>query len=234
MATLLQTKQYCHTRTGNLPVLNFRLIVLGDAGVGKTSLVHCLWRGKPCRYDYEATIGVEFTKIPISLSNGKKVNLDVWDTAGQETYRSLIDLYYRDKAGVVLVFDVCSRPSFESLSYWFKQIRKKTLNENVKVVLVGNKIDREETGMRKVSREEAEDLAEKEGILYMETSVKSNINVTEVFQRLGDEIYKAYSLPKRGNSINSRSITERSLPPGITFSKSPFSVDDHGCYCSVS
>lgn len=229
MATLSQKKQFYQRGVGNLPVFNFRLIVLGDAGVGKTSLVHCLWKGKPCRYDYEATIGVEFTKIPISLSNGTKINLDIWDTAGQETYRSLIDLYYRDKAGVVLVFDVCSRSSFESLSHWFRQIQSKSLNEKIVVILVGNKIDKEERGMRKVSRKEGEAWAKDKGFLYMETSVKSNINISQVFQHLGDEIYKVHQ-KFEGRKLQRTQV----LPQGITLPKSTFSTDDPRCYCSVS
>ncbi|KAG1054963.1 hypothetical protein G6F43_003053 [Rhizopus delemar] len=136
----------------------------------------------------ELTIGVEFGSRFITLTDGKQIKLQIWDTAGQESFRSITQSYYRGAAGALIVYDISRRETFEHASTWLADVRKHA-NPHTTIVLVGNKCDME-TRSRQVTREEGEKFARDNSIpLFIETSAKSAENVEEVFVKTAEDVY---------------------------------------------
>ena len=127
--------------------------------------------------------------------NGKKVKLQIWDTAGQERFKNITASYYRGGNGVLVVYDITDRESFENLNSWLIEIEKNA-NKNVYKLLIGNKCDLEDK--RKVTFQEGKDFAESNGMKFMETSAKTASKVQEAFELLTTEIIKASINKERG------------------------------------
>ena len=127
--------------------------------------------------------------------NGKKVKLQIWDTAGQERFKNITASYYRGGNGVLVVYDITERESFENLNSWLIEIEKNA-NKNVYKLLIGNKCDLEDK--RKVSFQEGKDFAESNGMKFMETSAKTASKVQEAFELLTNEIIKASISKEKG------------------------------------
>ena len=158
----------------------FKLIVIGDSGVGKTALVQRLSE-KAFPIEYQSTIGLDFASKTIMIQNHTLIKSYIWDTAGQETFSSIIASYYRDIAGAIIVFDVTNRDSFDRCVFWLSELDNKRRSlRDISVILLGNKIDHNN---RDVSEEEANQFAKDHGLLYMETSAKTRQNI-EVFYRV--------------------------------------------------
>ena len=170
----------------------FKLLLIGNSSVGKSSLlfrfVENVWDDS-----FVPTIGVDFVSIKIIFfqklktfeTNGKKVKLQIWDTAGQERFKNITASYYRGGHGVLIVYDITDRESFENLNSWLIEIEKNA-NKNVYKLLIGNKSDLEEK--RKVTFQEGKDFAESNGMKFIETSAKTSANVQEAFETLTNEI----------------------------------------------
>ncbi|NXK46132.1 RAB42 protein, partial [Chauna torquata] len=156
----------------------FRVIVLGDAAVGKSSLLRCYAEGPggaaPC-----PTVGVDFYSRTVPLPPAGKAKLQLWDTAGQERFRSITRSFYRSAAGVLLVFDLTNRASFERVPEWYREAAG---DRATAFVLVGHKSDL--AAERAVSAEEAGRLAASLGMAFVETSARSNLNVELAFETL--------------------------------------------------
>ena len=116
---------------------------------------------------------------------GKKVKLQIWDTAGQERFKNITASYYRGGNGIVLIYDITDRESFQSLNCWLIEIEKNA-NKNVKIILIGNNCDLEDK--REVSYQEGKDFAQKNNMLFFEVSAKNNTNINEAFESLVEEI----------------------------------------------
>ena len=127
--------------------------------------------------------------------NGKKVKLQIWDTAGQERFKNITSSYYRGGNGVLVVYDITDRESFENLTSWLIEIEKNA-NKNVYKLLIGNKCDLEDK--RKVSIQEGKDFAESNGMKFIETSAKDNTKVQEAFELLTTEIMKSSINKEKG------------------------------------
>ena len=171
---------------------NYKTILIGDAGVGKTSLIKRYITGsKPGAYDL--TIGVEYESVILPVTNelnGKtKVKLQIWDTAGQETFRSIVNSYYNGAIGAIIVFDVTNRASYNHILSWLREIRERG-SKNVKIMLIGNKCDLE--SRRMVSTIEADDLSKRNDIDYIEASAMTNHLVGHIFEKLAQDIYNQY------------------------------------------
>jgi len=162
----------------------FKIVVIGDCGIGKTSLVQRFKSGG-FTDRYTNTIGVDFAMKTV-IVDGKRVKLQIWDTAGQERFRTITQSYYRSANGVVLVYDVTKRSSFLNLQRWIDEVRRFTAN--VTWILIGNKCDME--SLREVERAEAVAMAEviPEILLVLETSAKENTNVEQCFVELATEL----------------------------------------------
>jgi Ras-related protein Rab-1A len=157
-----------------------KIVLIGDAGVGKSCiLLRFVEDSFP--ESYVSTIGVDFMFKRIVLdSNAESTKLQVWDTAGQERYRSITSAYYRGADAIVMVYDVTSKQSFEHIESWVQEIVQyhDSTGESPVVVLVGNKVD--VTGpQRKISADDAKELADKLNLLHFETSAKNNDNNVE-------------------------------------------------------
>ena len=157
----------------SVSVTRHKIIFVGDAGVGKTTIISRLM-DNPFNDVYEPSIGVDFMSKNIKY-HGQSIKLQIWDTAGQEKYKGLIPSYVRNSSIVFLVYDVSSKTSFENIPNWLNFIR--TI-ENTSLVLCGNKIDLEN---REVKKEEGEELAKKEGISFFEVSAKTDENIKDMF-----------------------------------------------------
>ena len=165
----------------------FKYIIIGDAAVGKSNLLLRYTHGQ-FKPEYQLTIGVEFGAKNISISN-KIYRIQIWDTAGQENFRSITRAYYKNSACALVVYDISSRESFDNVSTWIEDCRNQS-PQTIFMVLVGNKTDLDLENKRVVSFEEGQELAEKNKMMFFETSAKSGKNVDEIFYRSAESIAK--------------------------------------------
>ncbi|GAA0151545.1 small GTPase [Lithospermum erythrorhizon] len=156
-----------------------------NLAVGKSCLL-LQFTDKRFQPMHDITIGVEFGARMIAIEN-RQIKLQIWDTAGQEAFRSITRSYYRGAAGALLVYDITRRESFDHLVSWLEDARK-TANPNMTIVLVGNKCDL--AHRRAVSTEEGEQFAKEHGLIFMEASARNGQNVEEAFTKLAALIYK--------------------------------------------
>ncbi|KAL6864942.1 hypothetical protein ACP4OV_016093 [Aristida adscensionis] len=166
----------------------FKVVLIGDSGVGKSNLLSRFTRNEFC-LDSKSTIGVEFATRTLHVE-GKIIKAQIWDTAGQERYRAITSAYYRGALGAVLVYDVSKPTTFENISRWLKELRDHA-DSNIRIMLVGNKTDLKH--LRAVATEDAQSFAEAEGLSYIETSALDSTNVEEAFQLILGDIYRAIS-----------------------------------------
>ncbi|KAI8749375.1 ras-related protein Rab-35 isoform X1, partial [Biomphalaria glabrata] len=151
----------------------FKLLIIGDSGVGKSSLL-LRFADNVFSGTYITTIGVDF-KIRTIEVNGERVKLQIWDTAGQERFRTITSTYYRGTHGVLVVYDVCSGESFANVQRWLHEIDQNC--DVVNRILVGNKDD--DPDRKVVLTQDAQRFAERMQIQLFETSAKENKNVEE-------------------------------------------------------
>ena len=170
----------------------FRLLIIGDSGVGKSCLLYS-FVGDPEKP--LSTIGFDF-KIKIINIEDKLVKLQIWDTSGLERSSPNATTYYKGADGIILIYDVNNYNSFKNITYWFQDIEKNAPKNNITKVLVGNKCD---NAYKAVTEEEGKKLAEHYCINFFETSSKSNLNVNEVFNFLTKKFlnFKLEKNPKK-------------------------------------
>ena len=161
----------------------FKLILIGNSGVGKSCILQ-RYTKHTFEESYKCTIGVDFLMKSIII-NGQNVKLQLWDTAGQEKYKSMVSSYYRGANVALVVFDITSRPSFEALPIWIENYYKNG-PEQKNIILIGNKKDKEEE--RQVSQEEAEKFSETNNMIYFETSAKEGENIDYVFNYAAEKL----------------------------------------------
>jgi len=174
-------------------VFQYKLVLLGDSAVGKSSLVLRFVRGQFFEYQ-ESTIGAAFLTQTVAL-NETTVKFEIWDTAGQERYHSLAPMYYRGAAAAIVVYDITNRDSFQRAKQWVKELQRQG-NPNIVIALAGNKSDL--NSKRKVEPEEAESYASDNGIFFMETSAKTATNVNELFVAIARKLPKNTPQPRPG------------------------------------
>lgn len=163
----------------------FKIIIIGDTGVGKSCLL-LNFIDKRFREEHDLTIGVEFVTKIID-AGGQKVKLQIWDTAGSESFRSITRSYYRGAAAALLVYDSTRRESFVNIMEWLNEARYNG-NPDMSISLVGNKIDLQEEKV--IGTEEAQAFARDNGLLFAETSAKTGAGVWEAFQLTAKDLCK--------------------------------------------
>mmetsp|Transcript_15460 Transcript_15460/g.41767 ORF Transcript_15460/g.41767 Transcript_15460/m.41767 type:complete len:214 (-) Transcript_15460:391-1032(-) len=163
----------------------FKYIIIGDTGVGKSCLL-LQFTDKRFQQVHDLTIGVEFGARMITI-DGKQIKLQIWDTAGQESFRSITRSYYRGAAGALLVYDITRRDTFNHLTSWLDDARQHA-NSNMTIMLIGNKCDLEQR--RAVTFEEGQQFANEHGLVFLETSAKTAANVEEAFINTARKIYE--------------------------------------------
>lgn len=190
----------------------FKLLLIGDSGVGKTCL---LFRFSEDAFNntFISTIGIDFKIRTIEL-DGKKIKLQIWDTAGQERFRTITTAYYRGAMGIMLVYDITNDKSFDNIKNWIRNIEEHASQEVEKMVL-GNKCDMNDR--RQVSKERGEQLAVEYGIKFMETSAKASINVEEAFFMMARDIKSKMEKKLEANNQNKGIQIKANEPPKKTW-----------------
>ena len=191
--------------------LKFKLIVVGDQNTGKSCILN-RFANEIFEENYQATIGLDFLNKIVNI-NGQEIHLVLYDTAGQEKFRSLIPMYIREAQIILLIYDITSKESFESIPKWFSEILN-VKNDEAIFALVGNKIDLNDN--RVVSFEEGKKLANEKNIIFEEVSAKDGQNFKELFNnKLFNELYKKFKNKfdniKKKEQINNEYIEENEI-----------------------
>ena len=170
----------------NIDVTAVKICLLGDSTVGKTAICGA-YMDLEFKQDQLSTIGVDKLEKKITLKNGREVKLVLWDTAGQERFRSAAFQYIRNAQGIVLVFDVTNKSTFNSIENWMDEI-KDNFKSNPNIILFANKVD---LGKEKwqISSEEAREYAKKLNFAYFETSALTKQGLDDGFSYIANEIY---------------------------------------------
>ena len=188
----------------------FKIIIIGDSCVGKSCLTL-----RACKNEFEScytsTVGYDFFKMDIKI-NDKKINLQIWDTCGQEKFRSLISNFYRNSSLAIIVYSIDNQNSYNNIGEWLNEIRELT-NPDIKIFLIGNKSDL--ANYRKISKQKAKSFCDENGLDYFtETSAKNGENVEKTFA------YAAYLLMRESikqSNKNIRNISEDRTNSHLSF-----------------
>ena len=184
--------------------ISFKIIVIGDSNVGKSCLTTQAVRNKFIDF-YQTTVGFEFLTFNLRM-NSRVVKLQVWDTCGQEVYKSLISNFYRNSSLALIVYAINNRDSFEHAEIWLSELKNQS-NPNVKIFLVGNKCDLENN--RVVSKEEGIKFKEEKNLdKFVETSAKTGKNARNILLEAAKMLYKGYIDSKDKLSITPSETTE--------------------------
>ncbi|AWP17311.1 putative ras-related protein Rab-26-like [Scophthalmus maximus] len=172
------------SNSGEFYDIAFKVMLVGDSGVGKTCLLVRFKDGAFLAGSFISTVGIDFRNKVMSI-DAVKVKLQIWDTAGQERFRSVTHAYYRDAHALLLLYDVTNKASFDNIRAWLTEIHEYA-QQDVVIMLLGNKAD--STHDRLVKREEGEKLAKEFGVPFMETSAKTGLNVELAFTAVAKEL----------------------------------------------
>uniref|UniRef100_A0A182NE61 small monomeric GTPase n=1 Tax=Anopheles dirus TaxID=7168 RepID=A0A182NE61_9DIPT len=167
-------------------ICQFKLVLLGESAVGKSSLVLRFVKGQFHEYQ-ESTIGAAFLTQTLCIDD-TTVKFEIWDTAGQERYHSLAPMYYRGAQAAIVVYDIQNSDSFARAKTWVKELQRQA-SPNIVIALAGNKADL--ANSRVVDYEEAKQYADDNGLLFMETSAKTAVNVNDIFLAIVNALLNA-------------------------------------------
>ena len=175
--------------------------LIGNSSTGKTSIIKT-YQNKKFDFDLKATIGFDYKFFPLKLSNNEKVILKIIDTAGTEVYRSLCLNMLRNNKGVILVYSINDKKSFDDIAnYWITEIDD-YIQKDAIIYLVGNKSDLKD--YREISFEEGNRFAKNKNIKFMETSAKNNENIQELFKNIAEDIYKIFFSQNNNNDADNK------------------------------
>ena len=167
----------------------FKLVLLGESAVGKSSIVLRYMKDEFLT-SVDPTIGVAYSTKSTRLRDGTYIPFEIWDTAGQERYHSLAPMYYRAAQAAIVVYDIRRQVTYEKAKRWITELKSSTASDDIVIALVGNKVDM--ASEREVKRNAAEAYAQEGGLLFMETSAKTNENVAELFDAIAERLRKVF------------------------------------------
>jgi small GTP-binding protein len=176
-----------------------RVLTLGYTDVGKTSILLRFTKNQ-FHEKYVSTIGIDFKSRPLKIGKNTTVKVLVWDTAGQEKYKGIVKSFYNKANGIILTFDICNKESFEHLDYWVQELKENAYLEDLYIVLVGNKKDKEG---RTVTYEEAKKYSDENQFGgYFEVSAKSGEGINELFTDIAKNSLQKIVAKNNENSEN--------------------------------
>ena len=177
---------------------HFKILILGDHAVGKSCFI-IRYTDDTFQDVYLSTIGMDCKYKDINLENGKSIRLQIWDTAGQDRFRSLTKNLYKGASGIILIYDISNRKTFDNVKGWIESI-KEEVSSKVLIVLVGNKIDKIEE--REVKKVEGEDLAEELKLPFYECSALTGENINNAFLGLARKLVETKEkIENRGEKL---------------------------------
>ncbi|XP_010428296.1 PREDICTED: ras-related protein RABA6a-like [Camelina sativa] len=218
----------------------FKAVLIGDSAVGKSNLLSRFSKDE-FRLDSKPTIGVEFAYRNVHVGD-KIIKAQIWDTAGQERFRAITSSYYRGALGALLIYDITRRTTFENIKKWLFELRDFS-NPDTVVVLVGNKSDLRQS--REVEEDDGKNLAESEGLYFLETSALENVNVEEAFLvmigRIHEVVTQRNASENKSNGVATKAQVNGNgtvLPVGkeivnihqVTATTQPLSSSSYCCY----
>ena len=178
----------------------YKILILGDSKVGKTCFL-TRYADNTYQEDYLSTIGMDYKIKNYQLENGNIIKLYIWDTAGQDRFRSITSNYYKGADGIILVYDITKKDTFNSVRNWINSIKEEA-PAKVVLILVGNKVDDEKK--RKVPKSEGDGIANEYSLPFFECSAKSDINVTQTFDVLIKKIVEINPKNKDGQKLKQK------------------------------
>ena len=178
----------------------YKILLLGDTSVGKTCFL-MRYTDNTFQEIHMSTIGLDYKLKNVQLDDGKMVKIQIWDTAGQDRFRSTTKNYYKGAHGIILMYDVTNKKSFDNVRNWINQI-KEEVSEKVSIILVGNKIDDEEH--RVVGTEDGQKIAKELGLMFFECSAKSGFNIDLTFNELVKKTVENYSKVAKGETLRNK------------------------------
>ena len=202
----------------------FKIVLIGDSSVGKTNILS-KYISDEYDPDTQATIGVELSTKNYTFDNNE-VKVQIWDTAGQEKYRSITSSYYKGAHGCLLVYDITRKVTFENIDKWLAEIKLSSNNE-INMVLIGNKCDLEDK--REVSIEEAQNKAKLLNMAFMETSALNGTNVEKAFNELVNNVYQNNKQIFH-QDVNIR-IDDKDKGVEISQENNTEKKSEEGCFC---
>ena len=165
-----------------------KIVLLGDVSVGKTSIA-----SRYCKNSFNDhhinTIGGAYQQQKVVLGNGSMVKLHIWDTSGQERFRAMTNLYYRDAQVAILTYDITNESSFASIEFWINELKYKVENDNMLLCLVGNKCD-VSSNERKITTAKGKNFANENNMIFYETSAKTGEGVKDLFVTIANKVYE--------------------------------------------
>ncbi len=169
-------------------IIEAKIVLLGDVSVGKTSIA-----SRYCKNSFNEhhinTIGGAYQQQKVVLGNGSMVKLHIWDTSGQERFRAMTNLYYRDAQVAILTYDITNESSFSSIEFWIQELKYKVENENMILCLVGNKCD-VNSNERKITTQKGKNFAQDNNMIFFETSAKTGEGVKDLFVTIANKVYE--------------------------------------------
>lgn len=183
-----------------MTVLEFKVVLIGSVAVGKTAITN-RFQYNQFEEEYQATIGAGYTPYRTNY-NGFDVELQIWDTAGMERYKSLGPIYYRDSAAAIIVYDQTDQDSAEALTSWYEAFRS-TVKTQAVIVIVGNKDDLDN---KIVANESIEKWAEDNGFAFFLASAKTGMNIPEIFQELVKRLVGSQTIHKIISKDNQKTV----------------------------
>ena len=165
-------------------ILTFKILTLGESSVGKTCILRRFVEGQFFKNQL-STIGIDFKAKTLKIGE-HDIRLKIWDTAGEERFRHITSQYYKGAEGIILVYDLTKRETFEKINDWMTQIKNNTRSNEISIVLLGNKKDMEEK--RVVSFQEGKEIADQFGVKFFETSAFDGSGINEAFEKLTEDI----------------------------------------------
>ena len=172
--------------TEEIEEVNFKVVLLGEAGVGKTSIISQFIE-QIFEEDLQSSTGGSYSSKTLTFNNGKNIKLEIWDTAGQERYRALSKLFYNNAYAAILVYDITKKSTYDEIkNYWILQIKESAPKEII-ISIAANKADLLEK--EQVNEDEARQFAEDNGALFFSTSAKNSLGINEMFEEIGKYYY---------------------------------------------